>query len=57
MCVNISVRALAQVVGCAWMQGYLIARPLPAEHSDVSARAFDWPAFKAEHNPQGHSPQ
>ncbi|WP_439861146.1 putative bifunctional diguanylate cyclase/phosphodiesterase [Pseudomonas sp. MBLB4136] len=35
-------------VGSNWMQGYLIARPLPPEHVDSFARAFDCTAFKAE---------
>jgi diguanylate cyclase (GGDEF)-like protein len=36
-------------VGSDWMQGYLIARPLPPERVEPFARAFDWPAFQAEH--------
>ncbi len=43
-------------VGSDWMQGYLIARPLPAEQADQFAQTFDWRAFKAANGPQQHPP-
>jgi predicted signal transduction protein with EAL and GGDEF domain len=37
-------------VGCDWMQGYLIARPLAAQQANHFAQNFDWAQFKADHH-------
>ncbi|WP_439887711.1 putative bifunctional diguanylate cyclase/phosphodiesterase [Pseudomonas sp. MBLB4123] len=43
--------------GSDWMQGYLIARPLPAEQIDPFARGFDWHAFRVDNDLLEHSPE
>lgn len=43
-------------VGSDWMQGYLIARPMPAEQTNQFAKSFDWKKFKIENGLQEHSP-
>jgi diguanylate cyclase (GGDEF)-like protein len=35
-----------RALGCDWVQGYLIARPMPAEQVAQFAQSFDWPAFQ-----------
>lgn len=41
--------AAIHAVGCDWMQGYLIARPIPAQQANHFAHNFDWAQFKADH--------
>jgi EAL domain-containing protein (putative c-di-GMP-specific phosphodiesterase class I) len=44
-------------VGSDWLQGYFIARTLPAEQADQFAQTFDWQAFKTENGLWEHSPE
>jgi predicted signal transduction protein with EAL and GGDEF domain len=43
-------------VGSDWMQGYLIASPLPAEQTAQFAQTFDWKKFKTANGLQQHPP-
>jgi predicted signal transduction protein with EAL and GGDEF domain len=44
-------------IGSDWMQGYFIARPLPAEQAGQFAQTFDWKAFKTANGLRDHSPE
>ncbi len=37
-----------RALGCDWVQGYLIAKPLPAEQAGLFAGSFDWTTFQAK---------
>lgn len=43
-------------VGSDWMQGYLIARPMPAEQVEKFAQTFDWKKFQADNALSQRSP-
>ena len=37
-----------RALGCDWAQGYLLAKPMPAEQAAQFARAFDWVTFQQQ---------